>query len=213
MSARYRLALVLIALLLPGAIASTAAGVWDVERRSFNLTAGSWRLRDHRQVRAWTLPPDVVEQLAPDAYRWSRYETEAGRSVSVYIAFYSGVLSTGAHDPAVCYPAQGWEITAAREADIPMGGAELLRARRLEVRLDGREERVLYWFQPVGRWPRSPWLEQLLRIGDSVLGTPEYAFVRLSSPTRGSGEDTLAQIGAELAPQVRRILEDVPLDR
>jgi EpsI family protein len=114
----------------------------------------------------------------------------------------------GAHDPEVCFPAQGWEILRSSSVVVPQREdrihTKLLRAERLN-----REQAVLYWFQPARRWPKAGAFEEALRVLDAASGRPQYAFVRLSSPRDGSGrsEADLMEFASALAPAIRAEVE------
>ena len=118
----------------------------------------------------------------------------------------------GAHDPAVCYPAQGWEIVGKGESELLMPDGGTLTASLFRAFKDGRYERVLYWFQPVGRWPDSPFPEAFRRVLDSVRGQPQYAFVRLSTAELGEGdpEHRIREFARLIVPAVRLALESAP---
>lgn len=208
-----RLAAVLAALLLPlgtqELIASRARGVakFDLERIPDRL--GALALAQEQE-----LPADVLAQIAPDAHALRLYADENGGGVWAYLAFYSGTGAVGAHDPQVCYPAQGWDIAALRSREVTLADGKSLTGKLLAASLGGQEELVLYWFQPAGRWPRPPLLELALRGIDALAGRSHYAFVRLS--TRVPARDAAQQSAAEarlvdaaraLAPAVRATID------
>jgi EpsI family protein len=142
------------------------------------------------------------------------YGDAAGGGVWVYVALYAGgEAGGGAHDPAVCYPAQGWEATPAVEAELPADAGPKPVVKLLSATQGGREELVLYWFQPAGRWPSRGTSELLLRMLDRFHGSGQYAFVRLSTPidrfggvTREAAEQRLTRVAGDLAPWVRRVV-------
>lgn len=152
------------------------------------------------------LEEDVVSMLEPDSYVMRRYAGREGPDTWLYLAAYSGFESTGAHDPAVCYPANGWDLSTLAAREIRLEDGASLLAHLLLARQAGREELVLYWFQPVDRWPRRAPVEQILRAVDSFRGRPQYVFVRLSTRLEGSvedGERELVELARELAPWLR----------
>ena len=100
-------------------------------------------------------------------------------------------------------------VEATREIEVELPGGERFTAQLLEVYQVGVEELVLYWFQAAGRWPGPIWLEHLLRPFDSVVGRPQYAFVRLSV-IQDDQKDQLGDLKSFariVAPRVRAILE------
>jgi EpsI family protein len=209
MTARVRLVLVLIALLIPSGI--LAQWFLGAQRAEAGFDPG----RVPPVLDPWVttaeqrLSEEVRAMIHPDRYLFRRYENrESGSAVWTYVAFYRGRVSSGAHDPEICYPAQGWEIVSRRGVAIPMNDGGNLNATLLHVHKDHEEELALYWFQPVGRWPATSWLEQLLQVSDSVQGSPQFAFVRFSTATVGGSNaaDLLAEAAQTLAPGIREAL-------
>jgi EpsI family protein len=210
MSVRARLALLLLAFLLPPA----ALGAWSTARgkpgapvglAAFPRTLGGWSL-----ARVDALSAEEREMLAPDAYLAWQYEAAERLPVSLYVALYDGPSADGkgAHDPALCYPASGWEVTGTRYVPVPLRGGGGLTAKLLVAQQGNSERMALYWFQPAGRWPGRQGFEQLARIGDALAGRQAFAFVRLSAPVESGrdAEQALLDFAAEAGWPVRRAL-------
>ncbi len=214
MNAPVRLGFVLLFLCLPPA--AFLAGGWHSVATSarFDVSGAPQRLAGHvatvdQKLEAWAL--DVLE---PDAYLQRHYRADDGSSAFLYTAFYSGYGTTGAHDPTICFPSQGWDLSRPhdREVQLPDGGSLIVNVFRAEQA--GRAELVMYWFQPWGRWPgRSP-VEPFRRVYEALAGRKRYAFVRLSIPVAGSqardsesAEQLLISMAGDLAPWVRGALE------
>lgn len=168
-------------------------------------------LAGHRLRGEQPLEAEVVAMLSPESYSMREYVDDAGREVWIYVALYSGTGTSGAHDPTVCYPAQGWDAAAPEERALAISPDEALTVKLLAASQAGREELVLYWFQPAERWPAPASPEHLLRIVDRFAGRPQYGFVRLSTSlgrkgdgSRAAAEARLARIAVEAAPWIRR---------
>ncbi len=169
-----------------------------------------------QQVETWTavldeeFDEDVLSVIEPDAYAMRLYEAEGRTPVWVYVGMYGGRAGygKGAHDPEVCFPAQGWEILRTSSAVVPQE-EDRIHTKLLRVQRVHREQAVLYWFQPASRWPRAGALEQFLRVLDAASGRPQYAFVRLSGPRDGSrqSESDLIEFASALAPAIRGEVE------
>jgi EpsI family protein len=209
-----RLTLVSAALLVPIAthhlVMTRAATVrrFDLERIPTRL--GSLDLSSEAE-----LPADVLEMISPDAHTLRLYTDGSGSAIWAYLAFYSGNGAKSAHDPEVCYPAQGWDIAALRSREVTLSDGNSLTGKLLAANLGGEEELVLYWFQPAGRWPQRSPAELALRGIDALAGRSQYAFVRLSTRL-ASGGDLAQQSAAEarlvdaaraLAPAVRAAVD------
>lgn len=211
MRVRVRLAAAALAFLVPAlALArwQAAAGTGKVETLPPLLpdAIGPWAVVEEQRLSA-----DHYAMLTPDAHVWRLYAAEGRAPIWAYVAVYLGRAgyAAGAHDPEVCYPAQGWEILGSRPCGVSIDRDERLPARLLHAHRGSAEQSVLYWFQPAGRWPAGGALEQLARILDAVAGRPQYAFVRLSAPTdaRFDGEGDLAEFAARIARPIRAALE------
>jgi EpsI family protein len=207
---RLRLVLVLVFALLP-LVASRVSTLRASHARSYDASALPDRLGGHRLRAEQPLEADVITMLAPESYSMRVYADDAGSVVWIYVALYSGTGTSGAHDPTVCYPAQGWDAAAPEERTLSLPSGETLTAKVLAASQAGREELVLYWFQPAERWPAPASPEHLLRIVDRFEGNPQYAFVRLSTglgrrgdTTRADAEARLARIAVEAAPWIRK---------
>jgi EpsI family protein len=154
------------------------------------------------------LDPEVLALIAPDSYAMRYYEAPERTPIWLYVALYGGRAgySKGAHDPEVCYPAQGWEVVRSRGVAIPVGDGATLHATEIELAQGSNREIALYWFQPAQRWPAAPAPEQLLRVFDAIAGRPQYAFVRLSGRLAADGPPgarDLADFARAIAPGVR----------
>jgi EpsI family protein len=159
------------------------------------------------------LGEEVLELIEPDAHLMRLYEADGRTPIWVYVGVYAGRAGTGksAHVPEACYPAQGWEALSSESLDLHLASGEELTVQKLEFHREAAREKVLYWFQPAGRWPVGGALEQLLRVVDSVQGRPQYAFVRISVRLDGdpAAARDLEAFTAEIAPAVRRLVESV----
>jgi EpsI family protein len=109
-----------------------------------------------RQIAAWkidvnlpvVLPaPDVQAQLDKiyNQVLSRTYVNPQGERIMLSVA-YGGDQSDGtsAHRPEVCYPAQGFEITANQKTSVPVEDGNLV-VRQLMSKASGRLEPVTYW--------------------------------------------------------------------
>ena len=178
----------------------------------FDAAAAPRDLAHYRAAEDQPLEPDVLDMLKPDSYVMRLYRSETAPDAWLYLASYSTSGSTGAHDPAVCYPANGWDLQELHTLSVPLENGESLTAKILLANQAGQQELVLYWFQPMGRWPReAPW-EQLLRAYDGFAGRPQYVFVRISTEFNELAQPTLLELAQQLAPWVRDAMRGAPLD-
>ncbi len=136
----------------------------------FPPTIGGWRQDAGGPIQL--VSPDQAALLAKIySQTLSRtYVDAAGRRIMLSVA-YGGDQSdaTRAHRPEVCYPAQGFNVTASTERLLDLGAVNL-RTRQLVAKQGGRTEPITYW----------------IVVGDkAVLGGPEQKYAQLSYTTRG----------------------------
>lgn len=128
----------------PGIYLADQIGKPDLESL-FPKQFGRWRLDARMGV---VLPaPDVQAQLDAiyNQVLSRTYVNTDGQRIMLSVA-YGGDQSDGtsAHRPEVCYPAQGFEITANSKAVQSTAGGTL-PVRQLMSRLGGRNEPITYW--------------------------------------------------------------------
>jgi len=167
------------------------------------------RLGEFALDREDALPEDVRAMLSPEAYVFRLYARPDGAPVWAYVAFYDGVGASGAHDPEVCYPAQGWDVVGLHDRELDLASGDRLHAHYLAATQGPSEELVLYWFQPPERWPAAPRVEPWLRALDGIAGRSRYAFVRLSTRVLPSVPDAVPAAEAELGALARELAEPV----
>lgn len=209
MSRLGRLIAVLASLMVPGSLLA----LWFLTPLSSQITVDDdvipKQLGDYVVVAEDRLDADVLEMILPEAYVMRLYHGQAENDlVWAYVSLYQGKGPVGAHDPSVCYPAQGWQILKSQGVDVEIENGDSIAARLLWTYKHGTEELVLYWFQPAGRWPVAGWKEDFLRVYDSLRRMPQYGFVRLSTRTANGdrGREILVDLARELAPSVRGAL-------
>jgi hypothetical protein len=211
-----QLGCVALALLLPLAALNLDHARRQMEKRPFADRTpdriGAWTA-----VRDSALEPEALEMLVPEAYSMRYYEAENRPPMWIYAAFYRGVEPGGPHDPMICYPAAGWSIAEDREVRIALGESESFPARFMRGELSGADELVIYWRQPVGRWPGRMPFEFGMRIWDRVFGSSEYAFIRISlrrprlpNGISASDMEALHEMAVALAPWAREAVAARP---
>ena len=211
MRVRARLAAAAFAFLVPALALTRWQAAGGTAKAAIGLpplpdAIGPWALVEEQRLSA-----EHFAMLTPDAHVWRLYAAEGRAPIWAYVAVYAGRAGyeAGAHDPEVCYPAQGWEILGSRPSRVSLAEGAVLRARLLAAHRGSARQSVLYWFQPAGRWPADAAVEQLARVLDAVAGRSQYAFVRLAAPADASldGERDLAEFAAYIARPIRAALE------
>jgi EpsI family protein len=190
--------------LRPSQHMSGVIGIPDLETE-FPESFGNWRVDTTLPV---ILPaPDVQAQLDKiyNQVLARTYVNNEGEHIMLSVA-YGGDQSdaTSAHRPEVCYPAQGFAITAASRANLQVAGREF-EVRRLMSKLGSREEPITYWIVVGQQVVTSGWGQKLAQmryglrdiIADGIL-------MRVSSIDRDMAKGYRLQTAflAELGPAV-----------
>jgi EpsI family protein len=202
-----RLALVVAFLALPTALAVAARRSTD--HLTFELADAPRELAGLAWSGDSELDEVAFKEVAPSAYLMRSF-SDGKTEALAYVAFYTGFSSSGAHNPEVCYPAQGFDLGEVRDVAVELNDGSRLWAKIFRARQGAYEEVVLHWFQPLGRWPSTPYLEPWLRMLQAFGGRKAYAFVRVSveievgAVTRA--EDRAIAMGTDLAPWSRAVL-------
>ena len=205
-----RLALVFVSLAIPTGLSWFGGWAADRDLGAFELDDAPNAIGGLRSAGDAPLEERVLAEVRPSAYLMRAYADARTRALA-YVAFYTGFSSSGAHDPHVCYPAQGFDIGAIRDLPLELADGQRVWSKIFHARQGGYEEIVLHWFQPRDRWPAHPRLEPWVRMLQAFRGRKAYAFVRVSVEIGAGGipaaEERAIAMARDLAPWSREVLE------
>jgi len=166
-------------------LAVAAAYVWLRPPERMALGAGSldafpaeldgWRSED-RQF------DDVVyKELSADATLLRRYSRADGASVWLVIVYHENERY-GAHDPVVCYTAQGWALRDQGTVTLAHEAGEF-DVNWMVMAAGGEERMVLYWWYTAGDLATADRSEFMKRMAAAGMrsNTTFGAFVRVST--------------------------------
>jgi exosortase D (VPLPA-CTERM-specific) len=112
---------------------------------AFPSSIGGWQGHPVELDRA------TVKALGLDDYILSNYQRTDGKSVNLYVAYYSTQRNGYApHSPTVCIPGDGWLITHL-ETITYKGANAPFPFNRLIIERGGTKQLVYYWFDERGR--------------------------------------------------------------
>lgn len=215
---RIRALIVFVAMVVTAAFAhwatptthlSDVLGKPDLEK-IFPSEFADWRV----DVRAaMVLPSPQTQALLDSIYNQTlsrTYINAAGDRVMLSVA-YGGDQSdaTRAHLPEVCYPAQGFQITANSTGQLNLGG-RLVSTRLLMSKLGQRNEPITYWLVVGDRVALSRLDQKLTQFRLGLRGLiPDGMLVRVSSidSDMARGHRVQAQFLADMAlafPEISR---------
>lgn len=161
-----------------------------------------WRLDTRSSV---IMPSPETQAILDSIYNQTltrTYINASGYRIMLSVA-YGGDQSdaTRAHLPEVCYPAQGFQITANEPSMLQLAGREV-SARRLMSNQGMRHEPITYWLLVGDRVSNSRTDQKLTQFKLGLKGLiPDGMLVRVSSidPDAPRAYRTQAQFLAEMA--------------
>jgi EpsI family protein len=152
----------------------------------FPKAFGTWEIDSSIPV---ILPaPDVqarLDKIYNQVLSRTYVDRSTGRRVMLSVA-YGGDQSDGTrlHRPEVCYPAQGFQITANQANQLQLSG-RVLPVRQLQSHLSGRFEPITYWVIVGDEAVTSASQQKLVQLSYGVRGMiPDGMLVRVSSIDR-----------------------------
>lgn len=137
-----------------------------------------------KNVHDTVIQQNFVTALDLDDYLFRNYSKDH-QVVSLYVGYYRSTLKVGAaHSPLVCFPGQGWEISAPVKVDAESESGKI-KAEKLIVKKGQQHELLLYWFQSYDRTSRGTFMQKVNNFWARLNSKPEdNAFVRVSVPIR-----------------------------
>ena len=153
-------------------------------------TIDGWKLAS-----AEPLSDKIVEALKLDDYLNNVY-VRSDEQVSLYIGYYFTKQKIGAaHDPLVCFPGQGWQISTRGTGNLAVGGDVNQEIRFSEMIIDRGLDKmfIVYWFQAHDRTAADTFSQKIIALLQKYRqGREDNAFVRISVPMKGrSAEENL----------------------
>jgi EpsI family protein len=178
----------------------------------FPSTFGEWRVDTSMPV---ILPSPDVQALLDKLYNQTlarTYVNAKGQRIMLSVA-YGGDQSDGtrAHRPEVCYPAQGFQITASQLGEIRTDD-RTIRARQLMSKLGGRHEPITYWMVTGGQVTTSGTEQKLAQLRYGVRGIiPDGILVRVSNIDANMAQGLA--LHARFVADMARVLPPAARDR
>jgi EpsI family protein len=138
-------------------------------------------------------PDWLPDELGAREFFIRQYEGEESPSMTLYVAYFDARYGGTAHNPDVCYPAQGWEIVA-RSRNAVKAGGKTIELTRLLVQKGLTKELVLFYFQTGDRTVPELSQYRLSAIVQGILFNKiGGAIVLISAPIHGTIEETYTQ--------------------
>jgi EpsI family protein len=173
---------------------------------AFPVEIGEWRSSDLR------FDEVVYDELDADDTLVREYRRPDGATIWFVIIYHEN-QRYGAHDPMVCYRAQGWDIdrTGVMTLDRPGGSFD---ANWALVREEGRERLAAYWWYTAGDLATADRDRFLARMASAGIreNVTFGAFVRVSTPVEGGDVDAALELvrgfSEEAQPRLSALFAD-----
>jgi exosortase D (VPLPA-CTERM-specific) len=185
-----------------------------IERKSFQLfpqEVNGWSGADQK------LEPSIETALGADEYISTVYVSpDDNKSVSFFSAFYySTTDGTGIHNPEICIPGGGWEVSKWQRVDAKVADqlGRPLVVNRAVIQKGNRRQLVYYWFRMRGHSFASEYRAKVQTVWDSLISArADGALVRLVTPlTDGESEASGdARLRSFLAPILDVLPQYIP---
>jgi EpsI family protein len=138
-------------------------------------------------------PDWLPEELGARDFFIRQYESEQAGSMTLYVAYFDARYGGTAHNPDVCYPAQGWEIMNRSRAAVQTEET-IIQVTRMLVQKGLSKQLVLFYFQTGDRTVPELSHYRLMAIIQGILFNKiGGAIVLISAPIDGTIEETYAE--------------------
>jgi len=138
-------------------------------------------------------PDWLPEELGAKEFFIRQYNNQQGTSVSLYAAYFDARYGGTAHNPDVCYPAQGWEIIDRSRGAVQTEG-NTIEFTRMTVQKGLSKQLVLFYFRTGDRTVPELSLYRLTAIVQGILYNKiGGAIILISAPVHGTIEETYSQ--------------------
>ncbi|MBN1472506.1 MAG: EpsI family protein [Syntrophaceae bacterium] len=139
-----------------------------------------------------TLDNPVVEALELDDYLNRQYR-KGNASLVFYIGYYLTAKKIGAaHDPMVCFPGQGWQISDRSSGQFRWQEGESFTVNYSSMigTLGNHRELIVYWFQSYGETSKGTFLQKVKLLENNILRrNGDNAFCRVTVSLDGTTTD------------------------
>jgi len=137
------------------------------------------------------LDPIIVEELKLDEYVFQSY-IQGEDKINLYVGYYNSSVKVGAaHDPLVCFPGQGWQVSGNQKKNVEILGKSDFRVKysTLLAEKNGERELVVYWYQAGKYATPDPLMQKIMLFRSKFFHESEgNAFVRISTSLKNETE-------------------------
>jgi len=137
------------------------------------------------------LDPIIVEELKLDEYVFQSY-IQGEDKINLYVGYYnSSAKVAAAHDPLVCFPGQGWQVSRNQKKVFKIFEKKdyQIKYSTLLAEKNGERELVIYWYQAGEYATPGPLMQKIMLFFSKFIHESENnAFVRISTSLKNETE-------------------------
>lgn len=157
------------------------------------------------------LDASIIEELKLDDYVFRRYKN-GETTVTLYIGYYYSIQKVGAaHDPLVCFPGQGWELTNRQTEELQWQTERFysLPYASMTGKIGQNYELIAYWFQSYDQTSSSTLSQKLMLLKNTImhLGS-DNAFCRVTVSMKNSSDKNVVKIAEDFIKNVYPLFLD-----
>jgi EpsI family protein len=203
------LSLTCFALVLVALVSNHALGRIEIIKprllpvETFPRTIGDWKAGK-------TLPVDpTVQQVLKTARLEQRNYTRSDGKV-VDLLLLTAADYADFHDPTVCFPGHGWQLSNRRPISVDGQTINMMYATHKD---DGKTQTVYYWLvgNYVAQVPHSLSLQKFNSIRRAITGEDgQSLFVRVIASGEKEGEQTASEFTRAIMPALRQLASAKP---
>ena len=147
----------------------------------FPLNFGNWSAESRQPI-----ANAFIDQLDLSDYLMADYHNQAGRAVSLYVAYYkSQIKGKSIHSPASCLPGSGWQFDESGIVNVSLapGNTGKLNVKRAVMQFGDDTSVAYYWFLQRGRMLTNAYQLKIYTFWDALtMQRTDGALVRLITP-------------------------------
>ncbi len=217
---RFKIVFVVCCLLLTGGLLYSRPGPTLIQK-AYSLSETLISFDNWSALNDVPLQSDIQDALQLDDYLYRQF-TDGFNVITVYIGYYYTKSKVGAaHDPLVCFPGQGWELSNRdyRSIDLSSGLGKLsVDYATMQAGRNDRNTVLLYWFQAQDKTASDTLSQKIILLWKSIpTGLEENAFVRLSMDRQGKSYEeclsTLTQFVESFYPEFYKFVQSAQQPR
>ena len=179
-----KVAIIIVCLLAVSVFIYWPRGASKVEKKNRSLASAVADIPGWQVTDVEPLEESIVNALYLDDYVNQSY-TDGKHRVSLYIGYYYSAKKIGAaHDPMVCFPGQGWEVSDNQKGSLAIDatGEKNISYASMNVKLGLRNNLVIYWFQSHDRTNADTFSQKINLLVKKIFHQGENnAFVRITA--------------------------------